>query len=298
MERVLVERPDLRDEVFRAPRQGQNSVVVISANEVFKGARRPSQETPAFYSECKKLDILSAAGLPVPRVTYKGCLSFFFGMTRIHGACAATMHSRMPAGSHEKLAHDIADFILGFDDAMEKAAEKKRIRFSVGLSTLTFLPESELGEALGSSRVRHLLGDRHAFCVQEMNNHVKSTYEERPLFYAHTDMNDNNIILHPETGRLSGMVDVATIDRVPPVRTVRALRPYFGHAFAEAVLGNMAGRSGKYLQREHGQRTLALAVMKFHRQPTDAHAQKVQAAISDLQRVSPGQPAHNVYITR
>jgi len=113
-EAILSERPDLQGKTAYFPQQGNASQSVIIGDEIFK---RPSSPLKGllFEEERNVLEQLEGKGLPVPKVTYVGKETVFFGMTVMPGVpLEKGFCDRLTPEEQCSLAKEIVNFIIGF----------------------------------------------------------------------------------------------------------------------------------------------------------------------------------------
>ncbi len=153
LEAVLRERPDLVNEPICFPGQGTASHTVFIGNEVFKG---PAWKilTPRFNKEIALLQELGEKDLPVPKITYIGQESVFYGMTRLPGVRMKELMQELTQEEKRGIAKDLVDFII-----------------------------------------------KMALAVPPANGR----------YIRHDDLHPGNILLDPETRKISGIIDMACV---------------------------------------------------------------------------------------
>jgi aminoglycoside phosphotransferase len=123
LEAILRERPDLRKKTAYFPKQGLDAHTVIIGSEVFKGPRLGFASR--FDREHEILKAMEGKGLPVPKVTYVGKETIFFGMAKLPGVVLEG--NRLMRDQQRLLAKDIVDFCMG----MACAAPKRNGKFAM-----------------------------------------------------------------------------------------------------------------------------------------------------------------------
>ena len=151
VEAILRERPDLAGKEISVPPDGNISYTVFIGDEVFQAPTQSiSVERHSFDRGYEMMQSLEGSGLPVPKVTYVGQETDFYGMTRIPGVVLKDVLDTFTYEDKVQLGKDIAKFIV------------------------------DLAEALPA---------------RDGN------------FVHHFDLNGGNILVDPETKKLTGVVD-------------------------------------------------------------------------------------------
>lgn len=114
---IAAERPDLAGQPVYVPAQGRLGHALIIGDEVFKGPRRADLRA-SFSEEPDVLQALAGAGLPIPRVTYRAREGVFYAMTRVPGVALAAIYDEMSTDERNRLAEDLADFVIRMAGAL------------------------------------------------------------------------------------------------------------------------------------------------------------------------------------
>lgn len=153
LDAVLRERPDLRGKMAYFSEKGGYGHTVFIGDEVFKGPRYAGM-VDGFDLEHQRLLQMEGKGLPIPKVTYVGKETVFYGMTKVHGIVLYDVFKSFSLDEKRVLAQDIVQFIVGM-----------------------------------------------AYALPQKNGQ----------FAMHGDLHDENVLVDPETRKLSAIVDFGLI---------------------------------------------------------------------------------------
>ncbi len=226
-------RPDLAHATLTQPERGLASAVLMTEREVFKGSLRDHGRAKIDL-EWRILTMLQGKGLPVPEVTCAAADGSFFGMTKLDGIMLESVFTELDGAAQAAIASQVADIMTG-------------IRKAGGNPDFLFKPSEGycFGEnAEGCTQHLHYLAtlpDVTAALAQEPD--VSATIDAylgklgyRPEVLLHGDLHGGNILIDPETNRVTGIIDFGCARRTrAPEDELLDLSHLFNQAFGLAA---------------------------------------------------------------
>lgn len=203
IEKIRDERPDLKNAMFYVPKQGKNSHVVMTSDEVFKAVKEHRGNSINEALLLKHLNTKDLS-LAIPALTCIGEQSSFYGMKRTKGVrLTAEYLETLPKETQDKIAQDIgkfqAELTTAFtDEDYQKTGIEKKERWHLSVDNVL--------KTLEKPEVRTALGDNFEYCLGEANALKKSLHgqsEADRAVLTHSDLHSENILIDPETHEIT-----------------------------------------------------------------------------------------------
>ncbi len=206
IDKIITERPDLADQTFYRPEEGNCAIVLMVGDEVFK-MPKSKKATPEFEREIEILQLMKEHNTPfMPELTYISADKTFFSMKRIAGVTLNSVHESMSEKQMNRLALDIG-------------AARAKIEISLRNVDFPFSKKFNRGDrhaknVKGALKLWSNPFFQRAFAQlepehQEAINDFVRAAKDRKESFCHVDLHRGNILIDPKTKRLTGFVDVA-----------------------------------------------------------------------------------------
>lgn len=227
---IVAERPDLGTEMVMIPHFGSSSYTLMFTNEVFKGPKT-SNKISDFEQECRVLQHLQRRGLPVPALTSVGADAHFYGMARMAGvAMGRGRMTVLPNAQQQALAKDIANFADGLAKAF--SVSDMQAVFNAPIDVL--LTPEKIITALNNDAVQAVVGDKIGQVCEMMQEYIQRMKTTQPVV-VYSDFNPGNILVDPDTSKLSAIVDFGIVSPALPEAGFISLKWSYGAEFTTAV---------------------------------------------------------------
>lgn len=201
---VLAERPELSENSFYLPANGNTAYTLITEKEVFKCAK-DWDGNKDIKREYDLMLRLSRQGLPVPEVTYIGKESPFIGMARMPGVPVKNLLPGMTAAEKKSFGAELG-------------AIKARLQETTRIPESPFPPEnaldwdwefrSSIDDDLGRETIRQILS-KNVLLRETLAEYV-THLPKRDFFLLHNDMHDSNVLVDPATKKITALIDFAS----------------------------------------------------------------------------------------
>lgn len=233
---ILSERPDLKGKMVYSPEQGNNAWTLIVGDEVFKAPRHEKQ-LEEFGREVRILREAAGQGLPVPEVTYVGKHKHFFGMKRVPGVTLVPEY--LTEQELERLACDLADFKVRMENSfpVQKPVSPDRVR---GRDALGLFDVARVRQILQRPSVMEKTAACRLF-HEAMEPYLKKAEGRHVMI--HGDLRPENIMIDPETKKLTAVIDLGVTHYGLPEMDIFGLRLSHTEAFIESVSREYAYKS-------------------------------------------------------
>jgi thiamine kinase-like enzyme len=201
--RIIAERPDLAKQTFYVPSNGTISTVVMAGEEVFKTAKKKSNQRE-LSRELKILKIFKEQKVPyMPELSHVSQNGDFFGIKKMAGVTLASV-------KHEMTEDQFAVFAIDFGHARAKIDE------ALAGKKLPLSRKFNNRDDVDSVSAALELWDRPYMqeTLRRVDDHMRdilTDYRERQLAgrmtYCHHDLHKWNILVDPDTKKLIGFID-------------------------------------------------------------------------------------------
>lgn len=206
IDKIIAERPDIADQTFYRPEEGNCAIVLMVADEVFK-MPKSKKTTPEFEREIEILQLMKEHNTPfMPELAYVSADKTFFSMKRMAGVTLNSVHESMSEKQMNRLALDIGAARAKIEISLSNVDFPFSKKFSSGdrrsksvKGALKLWDNSFFQSALAQLKPEH---------QDALNDFVRTSKDKKESF-CNVDLHRGNILVDPKTKRLTGFVDVA-----------------------------------------------------------------------------------------
>lgn len=229
--RIYTARPDLIGAPVKICKPAKVCAFIIG-EEVFK-----ISPGLTLFKEVYRYEAMSGHGLPVPSLTYKPDSLEFFGMSKVSGVMLKEVIKKMTARELRLLGQDMADFQIGVDKVFSRGVRRQLVtRENDSRGGFPFYSLQSVLCALSSEQYRPIASDRYS---QVENRIVEFFTGNRPLIYAHADMNTENVFVDPVTKRLTAVVDFEYVEEWKTERMLMMMKRLYPDVVTKALCDRM-----------------------------------------------------------
>lgn len=196
---------------------------------------------------------LQGKGLCVPELTYIHEEQLIYGMTRMEGVTASEVFRHMKRSDKVELGRDLAAFALGLHQAFSgDGAYRYLVKGGNAMGDLQY-NIAAAKRSLADDVVADALGADTARTAAAVDAYEDSLINHRKPMVIVADFHDDNILINPQTKRLSAMIDIGYLEQKMPEIFLRRVARYFGPRTATEVALQIAQKVEGFTMRDfHG----------------------------------------------
>lgn len=215
-----------------SPFAGNADITQIGDTTVFKTFKfRTAAQKENLRTQMQTMKKLETYGLPIPEVTVMDDRHRFFGMRRLTGINLSKAWMGFNQAARRKTQEDIADFILRLHEVLTKLPAGE-VSYYMKEDVLGELP-SEIKLARRALSNRHsyaarVVGQDREFCLNVMDLYEDRLLNKRQSLHHMVDFHDDNILVDPVSGKVTGVVDITSFTLEMPEVFAQSLVRLFG----------------------------------------------------------------------